>query len=70
MVLEFGRIADGLKTPDMKPEAVALVMQDMPSGFGTLNAVSHAARLSKTSAFWARPAMPLGSNPPEWPART
>jgi crotonobetainyl-CoA:carnitine CoA-transferase CaiB-like acyl-CoA transferase len=66
----LGRIADGLKTSDMKPEAVALVMQEMPSGFGTLNAVSHAARLSKTSAFWARPAMPLGSNPPEWPART
>ena len=66
----LGRIADGLKTADMKPEAVALVMQEMPSGFGTLNAVSHAARLSKTSAFWARPAMPLGSNPPEWPART
>ena len=66
----LGRIADGLKTADIKPEVVGPFMQDMSSGFGTLNAVSHAARLSKTSAFWARPAIPLGSNPPEWPART
>jgi len=25
--------------------------------------------LSKTPAFWARPAMPLGSHPPQWPPR-
>jgi hypothetical protein len=25
--------------------------------------------MSKTPAYWARPAMPLGSHPPQWPAR-
>jgi crotonobetainyl-CoA:carnitine CoA-transferase CaiB-like acyl-CoA transferase len=65
----LGRIVDGLKTADVKPDAVAPFMEDMRSGFGMLNAVSHAAKLSKTSASWARPAMPLGSDPPEWPVR-
>jgi len=54
----LGRIADGLKTEDLKGEA-----------FGPLSAISHSARLSATPAFWARPAMPLGSHAPEWPAR-
>ena len=65
----LGRLADGLKTADFKPEAVAPFMEDMASGFGMLNAVSHAAKLSKTPAFWAKPAMPLGSHQPQWPAR-
>ena len=39
-------------------------------GFGKLHAIRHAAELSKTPAFWARPAMPLGSHPPQWPARS
>jgi crotonobetainyl-CoA:carnitine CoA-transferase CaiB-like acyl-CoA transferase len=65
----LGRIADGLKTEDLKGEAIRPFIEDMPSGFGTLNAVSHAAKLTKTPAFWARPAVPLGSHQPEWPAR-
>jgi crotonobetainyl-CoA:carnitine CoA-transferase CaiB-like acyl-CoA transferase len=65
----LGRIADGLKAEDLRADAIGPLIEDVPSGFGTLNAVSHAAKLSKTPAFWARPAMPLGSHPPEWPAR-
>jgi hypothetical protein len=42
--------------------------EQIPSGFGPLSAVRHSAVLSKTPAFWARPAMPLGSHPPQWPA--
>src|SRR5882762_10274536 len=64
----LGRIADGLKTEDLKGEAVRPFIEDMPSGFGPLQAVSHSALLSNTAAFWARPAMPLGSHPPQWPA--
>jgi len=64
-----GRVADGLKTPDLTAEAVLPFVEEQPSGFGPLRAVSHAAKLSKTPAFWVRPAMPLGSHPPEWPAR-
>jgi crotonobetainyl-CoA:carnitine CoA-transferase CaiB-like acyl-CoA transferase len=65
----LGRVADGLKTPDLTAEAVLPFVEEQPSGFGPLRAVSHAAKLSKTPAFWVRPAMPLGSHPPEWPAR-
>jgi crotonobetainyl-CoA:carnitine CoA-transferase CaiB-like acyl-CoA transferase len=66
----LGRIPDGLKTQDLSGEAVQPFMEDVPSGFGQLHAVSHSAKLSKTPAFWARPAMPLGSHPPEWPPRS
>jgi crotonobetainyl-CoA:carnitine CoA-transferase CaiB-like acyl-CoA transferase len=65
----LGRIAGGLKTEDLKADALQPFLGNMPSGFGVLNAVSHSARLSKTPAFWVRPAMPLGSHAPEWPAR-
>jgi CoA-transferase family III len=65
----LGRIADGLKTEDLKADAIRPFIADMPSGFGPLQAVSHAAKLSKTPAFWALPAMPIGSHQPQWPAR-
>jgi len=65
----LGRVADGLKTEDLKSEVIRPFFEDMPSGFGPLSAVSHSAGLSTTPAFWARPAMPLGSHAPEWPAR-
>jgi len=65
----LGRVADGLKTKDLTAEAVLPLVEEQPSGFGMLRTVSHAAKLSKTPAFWARPAMPLGSHPPEWPTR-
>ncbi len=65
----LGRVADGLKTEDLKADAVAPFIEEVASGFGPLRAVSHSAVLSKTPAFWARPAMPLGSHKPQWPAR-
>ena len=65
----LGRVADGFKTVDLKGDAVRAFVEDVPSEFGPLRSVSHAAVLSKTPAFWARPAMPLGSHPPQWPTR-
>jgi crotonobetainyl-CoA:carnitine CoA-transferase CaiB-like acyl-CoA transferase len=65
----LGRVNDGLATADLKAEAVTPFIEQVPSGFGPLQSVRHAALLSKTPAFWARPAMPLGSHPPKWPAR-
>ena len=50
-------------------EAVKPFVEEVSSGFGPLRSVSHSAVLSKTPALWARPAMPLGSYPPRWPAR-
>jgi crotonobetainyl-CoA:carnitine CoA-transferase CaiB-like acyl-CoA transferase len=65
----LGRVADGFKTEDFKGETVKPFIEEIPSGFGPLQSVTHSAALSKTPAFWARPAMPLGSHPPQWPAR-
>src|SRR6202047_3769584 len=65
----LGRVADGLGTDDLRGEAVRPYVEEMQSGFGPLRAVRHSAMLSKTPAFWARPAMPLGSHTPQWPAR-
>ena len=66
---DLGRIADGFKTEDLKQKAASPFVEEVPSGFGPLRSVKHSAVLSKTPAFWARPAMPLGSHPPKWPAR-
>jgi crotonobetainyl-CoA:carnitine CoA-transferase CaiB-like acyl-CoA transferase len=65
----LGRIADGFKTEDLKGDAVSPFLEEASSGFGALRSVRHSAVLSTTPAFWARPAMPLGSHPPQWPAR-
>ena len=65
----LGRVPDGLKTPDLKSEAVAPFMEDLPSAFGPLHSVKHSAVLSKTPAHWDRPAVRLGTHPPEWPTR-
>jgi crotonobetainyl-CoA:carnitine CoA-transferase CaiB-like acyl-CoA transferase len=65
----LGRVADGFQTTDLKADDAGRFLEDMPSGFGPLRAVRHSAVLSKTPALWARPAMPLGSHPPKWPAR-
>src|SRR6202012_1446372 len=65
----LGRVPDGLKTPDLKSEAVEPFREDLPSAFGPLHSVKHSAVLSKTPARWDRPAVRLGTNAPEWPAR-
>jgi crotonobetainyl-CoA:carnitine CoA-transferase CaiB-like acyl-CoA transferase len=62
----LGRVADGLAIEDLRGETVRPLVEEMASGFGPLRSISHSAKLSKTPAFWARPAMPLGSHPPQW----
>jgi crotonobetainyl-CoA:carnitine CoA-transferase CaiB-like acyl-CoA transferase len=68
-IWNLGRLASGLKAPDFAEETTRPFMQELPSGFGPTLAVSHAAKLSRTPASWARPAVPLGTHQPEWPAR-
>jgi hypothetical protein len=63
---DMGRLENGLNAPDIPGDAVASFVEDMPSGFGVLSAVRHAAVLGGTPAIWARPAVPLGTNPPVW----
>jgi crotonobetainyl-CoA:carnitine CoA-transferase CaiB-like acyl-CoA transferase len=65
----LGRVADGFMTEDLKAETVMPFIEEVASGFGQLRSVRHSAILSKTPAFWARPAMPLGSHPAQWPTR-
>jgi len=65
----LGRVADGFKAEDLPGETIKPFIAEIPSGFGPLRSVRHAAMLSKTPAFWARSAMPLGSHPPQWPGR-
>jgi crotonobetainyl-CoA:carnitine CoA-transferase CaiB-like acyl-CoA transferase len=64
---DMGRLMHGLATPDLTRDAVTPLMEETASGFGTLRAVRHAAMLSQTKACWSRPAMPLGSDLPQWP---
>jgi hypothetical protein len=66
----LGRVADGFVTEDLSGEMIKPFVEEIPSGFGPLQSVTHAAQMSKTPAFWARPAMPLGSHKPQWPATT
>jgi crotonobetainyl-CoA:carnitine CoA-transferase CaiB-like acyl-CoA transferase len=68
-IWNLGRISGGLDTGDLKSEAIQAFVEETPSGFGRLHGIRHAADLSKTPAFWSRPAMPLGSHPPQWPGR-
>jgi crotonobetainyl-CoA:carnitine CoA-transferase CaiB-like acyl-CoA transferase len=63
----LGRVADGFEIEDLKSETVTPFIEEIPSGFGPLRSVRHSAVLSKTPAWWSRPAMPLGSHPPQWP---
>jgi crotonobetainyl-CoA:carnitine CoA-transferase CaiB-like acyl-CoA transferase len=60
----LGRLADGLASEDLMP-----FIEEVGSGFGALRSVKHSALLSKTPAFWNRPAMPLGSHTAQWPPR-
>lgn len=62
---ELGRI-DGFACAEPASEDL---LETTPSGFGRMTAVRHAARMSETPPLWARPAVPLGTDPPEWPAR-
>jgi len=65
----LGRVAGGLDTRDITGEEVAPLTERLNSGFGALQSVRHAAILSETPASWTRPAMPVGSHPPQWPPR-
>lgn len=65
---DLGRRPDGFAAREPGEDVVAQLTEPAPSGFGPLRAVRHAAILSATPAFWARPAVPLGASPPAWPS--
>lgn len=61
----LGRVAHGFDVP--KADFSGL-METVPSGYGALTAMRHAAKFSHTPAHWARPSVPPGTNPLAWPA--
>jgi crotonobetainyl-CoA:carnitine CoA-transferase CaiB-like acyl-CoA transferase len=65
---DMGRLQDGLAAADFKAEAAQPFIEEVASGFGKLSAVTHSATLSETPAHWSRPAVPLGTHPPQWPS--
>ena len=63
---QLGRIDNGLATADNGFEQVQDLLEHSDSGFGRLTAVTHAAQLSATPAYWARPSVPLGTDAASW----
>jgi crotonobetainyl-CoA:carnitine CoA-transferase CaiB-like acyl-CoA transferase len=63
----LGRIG-GTQCPDPRSNDVRDLLEETPSGFGRLTSVRHAASMSETPPRWARQSVPLGTDPPEWPA--
>jgi len=63
----LGRI-DGVHCPDPRSADVRDLLEELPSGFGQLTTVRHAATMSETPPRWERPSVPLGTHPPAWPA--
>jgi crotonobetainyl-CoA:carnitine CoA-transferase CaiB-like acyl-CoA transferase len=64
----LGRVDDGPNAPEPKREDLADFLETHDSGFGTMTAVRHSARLSQTPSYWARPSVPLGTDTLEWVA--
>jgi len=62
----LGRV-DGSHVADVTLEQVGDLLQTCETPFGRLRHVAPAAQLSETPAYWARPAVPLGTHPPAWP---
>jgi crotonobetainyl-CoA:carnitine CoA-transferase CaiB-like acyl-CoA transferase len=63
---ELGRVSGGLQGP--RPDSDGL-MQDFPSAWGELRAVSHAAQFSHTPAAWTRPSVRPGTDRLDWDAQ-
>jgi len=65
----LGRMpVEALTAADPGLEEVRDLLEVTASGFGAMTAVRHAGNLSETAPRFARPAMPLGSHAPVWPA--
>jgi crotonobetainyl-CoA:carnitine CoA-transferase CaiB-like acyl-CoA transferase len=61
----LGRI-DGTTCPDPRSADVRDLLEELPSGFGRLTTVRHAATMSETPPHWTRQSVPLGADPPGW----
>jgi crotonobetainyl-CoA:carnitine CoA-transferase CaiB-like acyl-CoA transferase len=62
----LGRI-DGMAHPNPRSADVRDLFEELPSGFGRLTAVHHAAMMNETPPHCARQSVPLGTHAPAWP---
>ncbi len=63
----LGRI-NGMQCPNPRSADVSDLLEELPSGFGRLTTVRHAATMSETPPRWQRQSAPLGTHPPAWTA--
>jgi crotonobetainyl-CoA:carnitine CoA-transferase CaiB-like acyl-CoA transferase len=63
----LGRVENGFTCPEPTGEELKALTDAVDSPFGRLTFVRHAAQLSETPAFWARPPAKLGTHAPMWP---
>ena len=63
----LGRVDNGFACPEPSGEELKALAGEMDTPFGRLTFIQHAAMLSETPAFWARPPAKLGAHAPMWP---
>lgn len=63
----LGRLENGFACPEPSGDELRALTEEVDSPFGRLSFVKHAAILSETPAFWARPPVKLGTHAPVWP---
>ena len=63
----LGRLKNGFTCPEPSGEELRALTEEMATPFGRVSFVKHAAQLSDTPAFWARPPAKLGAHAPVWP---
>jgi len=67
-IWNLGRVENGFSCPLPSRDNVANFLEESGTPFGLMRGIRHAAQLSATPAGWARPAVPLGNDPPVWPS--
>jgi hypothetical protein len=55
--------------PDLPAAEIARLSEETLSRAGRIRHLKPVVELSETPPFWARPPVPLGYDPPEWPPR-
>jgi crotonobetainyl-CoA:carnitine CoA-transferase CaiB-like acyl-CoA transferase len=63
----LGRVENGFTCPEPTGGEIKALADEMDTPFGRLSFIRHAAVLSETPAFWARPPVKLGTHAPVWP---
>lgn len=63
----LGRVENGFACAEPTGEELKSLTNEMDTPFGRLSFVKHAAVLSETPAFWARPPVKPGTHAPVWP---